>query len=179
MRRNVQHRTGRSERGIALSYILAVIALLTVATMFVARTQRGTAQALINQENRLALIDQFGLIRSRVIACAVTYPGGDNGTSYRTPFPAAMTRTVVRDLTCPGQPGANNLWSGTGGLSLPAPPSLYSDWRFVNDAASMRLEISARVGGSAIARGVLDGIASRLGNQASRSGDTLTIVLMN
>lgn len=179
MRMLIKNKKMRHQKGVALSYVLAFIALLSIATTFFAMTQRGAAQSLVNQENRVALLEQSTLIRSRIIGCTVSFPGGDNGTGFRLPYPAATTAVAVRDLTCPGQSGANNLWSGTGGLTLPAPPRIFNNWTFVNDATSMRISISAKTPGDLNTRAVMDFVVARLGASASRTGDTMTVVLMN
>lgn len=167
------------QKGIALAYILAFLALLTLATTFIAKTQRGTAQAISNQENKVALLEQATLVRSRIIGCAVSYPAGDNGTGVRIQYPATPTSGLVRDLTCPGQPGSNNLWTGTGGLTLPSPPKIFNAWRYVNDTSSMRITISASASGDPTTLGIMDAIAARLGTSATRNGDVLTVVLVN
>jgi hypothetical protein len=169
----------RHQAGIALSYVLAFIALVAIATTYFATTGRGVARSISNQENKVALLEQATLVRSRIIGCAVSFPGGDNGTGFRLPYPPGTTPVAVRDLVCPGQDGANNLWSGTGGLTLPAPPRIFNDWMYVNDASSMRISISAKTSGDATTLAIMDAIATRLGSGASRTGDVLTIVVMN
>ncbi len=180
MRGQHQHKRGYlAQKGIALAYILGVITLASAVTVFVATTQRGQALAKLNAELRVAIIDQFGLIRSRAIGCVISYPAGNNGTAFHTQFPATPVSTLVRDLTCPGQPGANNLWTGTGGLPLPLPPPAFAEWRYFNDASNIRLTISSAAATDRVALGVMDAVAKRLGPNSSISGDTLTIVLAN
>lgn len=169
----------KRERGIALAYVLAFLALMTLATTYLASTQRGVAQSLANQENKVALLEQATLIRGRIIGCVVSFPGGDNGTGVRVQYPAEPASSLVRDLTCPGQPGSNNLWSGTGGLTLPSPPRIFTDWSYQNDGTGLVISIDAASPGDPATLGVMDSIAQRLGPSASRAGNTLTIILMN
>jgi hypothetical protein len=154
------------QRGIAITYILIFIALATLAAMEVSMMSRGSKQAAVNDAAKTTVLDQWRLIRGRIIACAINYPGGNNGTAYRVRYPAATTPVAVSTLTCPGQTGANNIWSGTGGLTLPAAPSMFNAWTYVNDTTSMRITISA------------NNASNPTGPNATRSGSTLTIVLM-
>lgn len=167
------------QKGLALAYVLGFLALLTLATTFLAKTQRGVAQSLANQEHKIALLDQATLIRGRIIGCAVSFPGGDNGTGFRLQYPAALVATPVRDLTCPGQTGANNLWTGTGGLTLPAPPKVFTDWEYENSGSGLIISIRSTSSTDTTTQGVMDNIAMRLGPSASRVGDKLIFVLMN
>lgn len=165
-------------RGFVGGYLLAAIALAALVAFQLARTSQSNSQGVFNFQNRAVILDQYHLIRARILACGINYPHGDNGTTFRVRYPATGSG-FVSDLTCPGQDSSNNLWTGTGGTMLPAVPPAFNPWNYANDATSMRITISARSAGDTQVRGVMDQIVSAVGTNASRSADTLTIVLMN
>jgi hypothetical protein len=165
------------QSGLAFAYILAILTLaIALATAF-SRLNRGTAQAQSNQVNYSKLLDQISLIRNRIVLCTISYPSGDNGSGSRISYPSTPASKLVSDLTCPGQSGFNNLWVGTGGLTLPSPPIAYGPWMYANDAVSMRITITGVVAGDPIMRGILDRVVVQIGSSASRSGDILSIII--
>lgn len=177
--RNATMRTNRSEQGIAVAYILAAIALLGLVAFMMAKMSNSNVQLQTAFDSKQTLIRQYQLIRSRVLSCGVAYPAGDNGTGVRVRYPATPVSGNVIDMTCPGQPGANNLWSGAGSVTLRAPPAAFTGWMYANDGTSMRLAIQPAVSGDTRSIGILTSVANRIGDIATVSGSTLTITLMN
>lgn len=167
------------QKGFAIGYLFAALALAGLVAFQLSKTSRTNAQGDVNFQNRAALLDQYHLIRSRILACGINFPYGDNGTTFRIRYPATPGSGLVRDLTCPGQDPPNNLWTGLNGLILPAEPPALNPWRYENDATSMRLSIQARSASDTHLLGVMDQVVSTIGSAASRSGDVLTVVLMN
>lgn len=166
----------RKQKGIALAYLIAVITLLTVISAAWSLTSRSTVQAQWNSDTKRTLLDQYQLIVGRLVYCGVAYPAGDNGTGFRGRFPGAATSVGVDTLVCPGQAVPNNLWSGIGGLTLPATPARFSPWSYTNDATSMRIAVSVTAGvADTQAIGVLDNVVALIGQGAVRSGATMTV----
>lgn len=162
-----------------VAYVFVVIAMLSIVAIAASKMSLGGGQAQWKFETRKALLDQSNIIRSRVIACGISYPSGDNGSGFHPRFPATPTSGLVVDMVCPGQPAPNNLWTGVGGMSLRASPGGFSGWKYTNDGANIRISIQANVGISDIgANAILDTIRARIGANASRSGAVLTIILM-
>lgn len=168
------------QQGLIFTYLLIGISLLSFMTMAYSKMSRTSQLGQWNHETREALLEQVSLIRARVIACAVSYPAGDPMTNVR--YPATPASTLVSDLNCPGNPATNkNLWSGTGGLTLPAAPRRFNNWTYsYNASTGIRITISPLAGTSdANAIGVLDTVVTRIGTSATRSGSTLAVTLMN
>ena len=166
------------QRGVALAYILATIALASLAATYIAKSQRGVAQSQFNQDVKNSLTDPYTISRSRISGCAITYPAGNNGTGFHLVYPATPASGLVADLTCPGQSGSNNLWYGTGGLTFAAQHRSFLPWRYVNDATNIRITITAAVANNPTLQGIMDVLVQRIGASASRSGDVLTIILL-
>lgn len=172
-------RTSHSEQGIAIAYLLAAIALLGLVAFMMAKMSNSNVQLQSAFQSKQTLITQYQLIRSRILSCGIAYPAGNNGSTVRVRYPATPVSGNVIDMTCPGQPGANNLWNGAGSVTLRAPPAAFTGWTYANDSTSMRLAIQPAVGGDTFATGILIAVANRIGDIATISGETLTITLMN
>lgn len=169
----------KNQKGVAIAYMLTAIALLGLISFALSRLTTSSKQLEASFETRLALIGQYQMIRSRILSCGIAYPAGDNGTGSRVRYPATPLSERVLDLECPGKPGANNLWNGSGGVRLSAPPPAFSEWGYVNDATSMRLSIEPMTTGDTSSLSILSGVAIRVGDNASMVGNALVITLMN
>lgn len=162
-----------------IAYVFVVIAMLSMVAAAVAAMSRSGGRQQWNFETKNALMDASKIIRSRVIFCGIAFPAGDNGSGFHTRFPATPGTGNVTDLVCPGQPAPNNLWTGKGGLPLPTQPGGFAPWQYVNDGTSVRISLRATGGTTDIAAiAVLDSLALRIGTNASRTADILTIILM-
>lgn len=160
-----------------ISYVYLVIAMLSIVAVAVAAMSRNGGQQQWKFETKNTILDEFKIIRSRVIACGIAYPSGNNGSGFHPRFPATAGTGLVADLVCPGQAAPNNLWTGVGGMMMPAQPGGFSPWRYTNDGTNVRISIGASTLDPA-ALAVLDGLVQRIGATASRSGAVLTIILM-
>jgi hypothetical protein len=168
------------QTGLIFTYLLIGISLLSVMTLAYSKISRSSVIGQWNHEARESLLEQVSLIRGRIISCAVTYPSGDPATNVR--YPSTPPSGLVSDLNCPGNPATNkNIWTGAGGTTLPAPPRRFSNWTYsYTPASGIRINVIATQGtsdGNAI--GVMDMVATRIGDSAVRNGKQLTVVLMN
>lgn len=163
----------RHQCGIALLfYVLMVVALVGLLSATLLRG--GDALQAFSSGNFVASLNgQAALIRSRVLACAIDYPAGDNGSGFQPRYPAAPTATAVSTLLCPGS--GRNLWNGDDGVNLPPALSGVAPWSYVNDATSIRIAVTAGNGERAA---LLVDAAAQLGPQAVVAGNTLTWTLV-
>ena len=168
----------RYQKGF-VGYIYFMLAMLSIVALSYSQITRSAAVSQHNYDSRQSIINQYQIIRSRIISCAIQYPGGNNGTGFHIQYPATPTGNLVSNLTCPGQSGSNNLWTGTGGSQLPLVPPEFNNWTYVNDATSIRISLTAKIGTTDLgAMGMINWLANRLGSSASIVGPTLTIVIM-
>jgi hypothetical protein len=167
------------EQGIAVAYLLASIALLTLVAFTMSKMSDSSTSLKVAFDNKITLIRQYQQIRSRILSCGIAYPGGINGTGFRVQYPGTPASGNLADALCPGHPDKDNLWTGRGGMLLPAPPAAFSQWKYINDATSMRLTIQPAATGDAGSIRVLGAVAKRIGSAASMSGEVLSITLMH
>jgi hypothetical protein len=168
----------RKSRGFILGYALLGLALLSLTLMVIARMNSQGVDGRRMAETRDEVVQQAGLIRSKLLACTIAFPGGDNGLGFRLQFPAAPVSGLVADTLCPGNPNANKaVWSQGDGVYMPRTLTNLSAWRIAHDATSVRISVTAQSGGWALA--ALNNAARRLGPQATVSGSTLTVVIAN
>lgn len=171
-RRHTQH-------GAAFVAVLAIIGLLVAVSVAAAKLRNAADTGARMESVRDELWQQASLIRDKLIACTINWPSGDNGTGYRPAYPAAATPAAVSGLACPGEPGQPNLWSASDGVLPPRPLNDFGVWAYTNDAASLRLTITA-ANSFTYTKAAMQSVARRLGaDQASVSGSTLTIKLAN
>lgn len=154
-------------------YGLLIIVLMTIVlgTVLAASMAGGTSTTSMLSNNNAAqtVSAQAGLIRARILQCAIEYPAGNNATGFRLTYPAAAAITNVSALFCPGS--ALNLWSQSDGVFMPTVPSGFNAWQYTNDATSMRMSITST---TTDRTAILPTIARILGAQASVVGSTLT-----
>lgn len=149
--------------------VVALVGLLSATLL-----RGGDALQAFSSGNFVASLNgQAALIRSRVLACAIDYPAGDNGSGFQPRYPAAPTATAVSTLLCPGS--GRNLWNGDDGVNLPPALSGVAPWSYVNDATSIRIAVTAGNGERAA---LLVDAAAQLGPQAVVAGNTLTWTLV-
>jgi hypothetical protein len=143
-----------------------------------ARTKNASDAGRRQAEVRDDLVQQAELIRSKLIACSLNYPAGNNGTGIRVTYPATPVNLEVGDLACPGAPvGSTALWSGSDGIYAPKLLIGFSTWKFSNDSSSMRIAITINSPTPSVQAG-LQSAALKLGGQASTTANsvlTLTI----
>lgn len=161
------------------SYITVFLLVFSMTLAMVARLQRMGDTGKRRDELIAELTSQIELIRAKLIACAVQYPGGDNGTGIRPVYPAKPVGGLVKDLACPGAPvGYTALWSGTDGVYMPRVVPGADDWHYENDATSLRIFMSPSDPDSAM-QAALNTIVSRSGGQATYSAGKLSVVMVN
>jgi hypothetical protein len=161
-----------------MAYLLAALAIASVVMTAWARLGNQAADGKRVADLRDAVVAQASLIRSKLLACTMTYPGGNNGLGFRLAFPAAPTGGLVADLLCPGT-GTNinkPLWSTSDGIYAPRTLNGLSAWSYAHDAASIRIRISATGSGN-VPTAALNNAALRYGAQASVSNGTLTVLI--
>jgi hypothetical protein len=169
----------RSQRGVAFAGLLVFIGVLVAASVATARLRNAAATGERVERVRDELLQQASTIRGKLLACVVQWPGGNNGTGHRIPYPAATVSAPVDGLECPGAPTAlQPLWHGTDGVLVPRPMPDFGAWSYTNDATSMRLSIDA-ANAFTYTSAAMRSAALRLGTVATISGSTLTIVLSN
>ncbi|WP_432263147.1 hypothetical protein [Cupriavidus sp. TMH.W2] len=147
------------------------VVLVAALTQFVAMsdTMGLRNQSYADAGSQVAI--QANLIRARILLCGSDYPDGNNGTPYRPALPGGSVALFVSTLVCPGT--AQNLWTGTDGVTYPPTPKFMTrNWQYVNDATSARLMIVGD--GNALAQA-----ATRLGTDATVSGSILTFKVSN
>lgn len=161
-----------SQSGSVLFYIflaVGLLAALTYAFMGSDRENLSTQGAYRLSEDLYA---QINLIKSSVLECTLKYPkgGGDLNASGsittadnpNNPYPVnpsfasnpfgAAANDNVRNLTCTGATSAAEaaMFSGANnkGRFLPQPPTGFSEWLYINDAAGVRIVTTGAVDGA-------------------------------
>lgn len=177
---NHVHTANRSNsRGFVLGYVLLGLAIASVSLAVLARSSRGVAESRRMADLRDEIVSQASLIRSKLIACTVSFPGGDNGLGYRLQLPATPSTGKVADALCPGNPNLNkSIWSSGDGIFAPRQLAGFGDWTYTHDATSARIAITASSGGN-VSSAALNNAALRFGTQASVAGSTMTVVIAN
>jgi hypothetical protein len=146
--------------------VLFSLALLSLTIAAVSRNSINADAGRRQAEVSDALVQQVEVIRSKILACGLTYPAGNNGLGYRLAFPAVPSSALVADLQCPGAPtGQKELWAGQDGIYAPQVPMGLSAWQFQHDAASMRISIQIASSTPYLTAG-MKAAARRLGPQA-------------
>lgn len=160
------------QRGSAI--IAMILAIVVVMAMIGAAVVQGvdTAGMVSNNNAIQTVVAQASLIRSKLNACAVEYPSGDNGNGFRPPYPASLVPASVATRMCPG--AAINLWSMGDAVSFPPTPAGTGGWQYVNDATSLRILLTSNTAEMAA---LLGPAAARLGPQASTSGTSPNVTL--
>lgn len=171
--------TIKKASGFALGYALFALAILSLTIAALARVNGQGADGKRMADTRDEVIQQVNLIRAKLIACSVYFPGGDNGLGYRLQLPVTPTSSLVVDAVCPGNPNTNkSIWSLSDGVYMPRSLTGLSSWSYKHDASSARISITAVSGGNAMTA-ALNNAALRFGVQASVSGSTLTLLIAN
>lgn len=164
--------------GFAAATALFGIALFVLLGVAASTIARGNAKARLFHETKEQMIAQSDLILNTLLLCRTVFPAGDNGTGWHVSYPATPADGTVASLTCPGQ-GTASIWSGDARAMAPRRLPGFSAWRYVNDTASVRISTTVTAAGTAYYQDLLDAVAAKVGPaQAVRSGDTLTITLI-
>jgi len=168
-----------ANRGFILGYALTALFLLSLTMALLSRMSSSGNSGRIMASNRDELAQQISLIRSELLACTVSYPGGDNGLGFRAAWPAPPVSTLVADVLCPGNPNTTkSIWDPSAGLHAPRTLQGFTPWSYMHDVSSVRITISATSGG-AMSTATLNNVALRFGSQATVNGATLTVVIAN
>jgi hypothetical protein len=164
----------KKQQGFSILAIILMMVVLVTAVSFLFVKDTDINNTMINSTISHTVVAQAGIVRSRVLACGIEYPTGNNGTAFRVQYPAATVAINISALTCPGAANAN-LWTLMDGLTLPQTVSGFNSWQYTNDAASMRLTLTAT---SADRISMLPTLVTALGVGASSAGNTLTWILV-
>jgi hypothetical protein len=169
----------RPAYGFAATTALFAIALFVMLGFVASSTARNSARAEMFHATKDQMVAQRDLIANLLLLCRTVYPDGDNGTGFHPSYPATPAGGLVTSLVCP-KTAPQSIWFGDANAMKPRPMTGFTPWSYINDATSIRLEITANEAGSTFYRNLLDAVVVKIGNtQAVRSGDTLTITLVN
>lgn len=170
----------RKQRGFMLGYVMLGLALTSLSLMALARMGGKSADSKRMAEMRDEVVTQANLIRAKLIACTVSFPGGDNGLGFRPQLPNTPASGVVDDVACPGNPNANkSIWAPAQGIHAPRRLSGLGAWHYTHDAMSARISISTAAGGGNVSQAALNNAALKFGTQSTVTGNTLTVVIAN
>lgn len=170
----------RHGEGFAAATVLFAIGLFVLLGTVTMATSRSNAKARQFQETKDQIVAQAELVFSTLVLCRTIYPAADNGTGFHKAYPATPAAPgLVSALVCPGQPG-QSIWSGDARAMSPRLLPGFGAWTYVNDAASVRIQLVASNAGVTFYQDLLDAVVARTGaGVASRSGDSLTFTLFN
>lgn len=132
----------KKQRGFGILAVILTIVVLIGFVSFVTFKKSDSSNLISNTNTINTLVSQASIIRSRILACGIEYPTGNNGTTYRVQYPAATTLTDISNLTCPGANNAN-IWTLLDGLSAPLQINGFNNWQYINDGSGMKLSITA------------------------------------
>jgi type II secretory pathway pseudopilin PulG len=141
-----------SQQGSALVYILIAIALMgaLTASFMNSDSQQSRSQNAFKLASTINA--QINVIRSSIDECVLLYPAGDDNlvvSAYKphNPYPMhpsssyfdgssrdGIATRLVKDISCPGNPGDSNEHTPIFGSSknLPPPPPVLNDWVYFN-----------------------------------------------
>ena len=130
------------------------------------------------------MIAQRDLIWNLLLLCRTIYPAGNNGSGQAgllqyPATPAGAPPNLASAITCPGQGAAVPIWSGDARGMAPRALAGFGAWTYANNGTSIIITTTTVDPGSTYYHDLLDAVIRRLGNQATRSGDTLSITLVN
>lgn len=163
-----------------LGYVMLGLALTSISLMVLSRMGGKSADSKRMAELRDEVVSQATLIRAKLIACAVSYPGGDNGLGFRPQLPVTPVSGAADDVLCPGNPNPNkSIWAPGDGIHAPRRLTGLGAWSYSHDATSARISISTAPGGGNVAQAALNNAAQKFGAQSSVTGSTLTVVIAN
>ena len=163
----------KKQKGIAITWILAMITLFTATMAIYSVMARASAVQKLIFDSTEKLNAQVSTIHSSLTNCALLYPTGNNGTGFQPAYPGGSNVEVVA-LDCPGSTYTNkNLWTGRGGERIPNTPTGMSPWMYTNNASGIFLQLSSN--GDPTYNTVLLNLQSRFATaQTSLSGGVLT-----
>jgi hypothetical protein len=154
------------QRGSVLFYIFIAVGLLAALTVAFTRDGGVRLSAQTAAKNASELYVQANLIRSAILECTLTYPGGggdldadgdiDADDNDNTPFPLQPSDSLnpggvinvnnyARYVAClKSTTTIDRLFEGANnqGRFLPVPPSGFGEWYYFNDSSGVRLRIT-------------------------------------
>lgn len=162
----------RKQQGLALGYLLGLVALLAVLGAVIAQDS-GIKQSALQQKRATdALVAQALIIRNGLFLCQVSYPAGgaSGGTDNR--FPASTTD--IRNADCPGAPGVN-VFSGVSDVSYPKRIEGFSEWALTNDGTGVSITATMDSASDTNAQNAIQVAVRELGTwQTSTTATTFT-----
>jgi len=158
--------------GFALvSYLIGAVSLVILVGTVLSASQYGRGSSDRVWVHANALLNQTEMLRSVLMECASRYGGSSTGA-----FPAFPATGALASITCPAD--GQVLLAGRAGAFVPVPPAGLSAWSYVNDATSVRLELTGNAT-DPTHQPILDMVASRLGGAAqSTSAPKLTVLVV-
>ena len=167
----------RRSAGFAAATALFAIGLVVLLGFVASTTARNGARAQQFHDTKDQMVAQRDLIANMLLLCRAVYPDGNNGTGFHPSYPATPGGGLVTSLICPKP--ATSIWSGDASAMAPRALIGFSSWSYVNDATSIRIYLTTTEAGSTFYRNLMDAVIAKIGAQAVRSGDTLTITLVS
>ncbi|MFO0753551.1 MAG: hypothetical protein U0411_09540 [Thermodesulfovibrionales bacterium] len=162
-------------RGFVHTHLIAAVLLSVALAAVLARSGRVDATFFARSGVASQIVAQANMIRQKVLVCSLLYPGGNNGTGSHISYPGGSD-AAVSTLSCPGS--GQNLWTGVDGQALPKAPDGFNDWKYSNDAASVR--ISLRAASLAASQGAMQkalGYFNQTLPEASLSGNDFILTI--
>lgn len=164
--------TVRRQYGFSfISLLLLAVALISsLAYILIASGPNVPGQLNVQKTSQLVAQTQF--ISQRIVKCATDYSefNVDSSPAY------TVGSLPVANLMCPPN-STNGLWNGVDGVFLPAPPTGFNAWQYVNDSVSGNIYITISSISPVNYATVISAAASKIGPAADTTTDTLTVFL--
>ncbi len=155
--------------------LLAVFVAITVYTAKTTINQNKIIRGQNLNELQTNLYSDLRLIKSQILGCVISFPNGDNGTTFHIQYPGAISEISVSDLICPGETSTNkSLWNGHYGVFFPKIPSGFTEPVYKNSQTEIYFSISSD--GNIENNQLLARIANKFdSSEADITGNTLKI----
>lgn len=148
-----------NQNGSVLIYILIAVALLAALTVSFMQPSGQQSQSQNIHKFVTTIKDQTSFVQAAIQDCILTYPEGENTTSWTTdtgsggvtdpdavtPYPLKPNSThltspdadrKVKNIRCPGNPGGSanhaDVFSSAAGRFMPPAPDMFEDWEYYN-----------------------------------------------
>ena len=167
----------RRERGFAAATALFAIGLFVLLGAVATTISHGNAKAKLFQETKEAMVQQNDLILNSLILCRTVFPPPDGSIDPHPGYPLTPVDGLVASIVCPGQAPAS-IWSGDSRAMAPRALPGFGPWTYANDSTSIRISTSAITPGVPFYQDLLQAVAGKIGLAAQRTGDTLTVLLV-
>lgn len=167
----------RRARGFAAATALFAIGLFVLLGAVATTVSRGNTKAKLFHETKDALVAQADLIRNTLLLCRTVFQPPDGSTDPHPGYPLTPPDGKVASIVCPGQ-AATPIWWGDARAMAPRNLPGFDAWTYVNDGASIRITTTAVQTGVPFYQDLINATVRKIGPQATSSGDTLTVTLV-